>query len=80
MSGGRTQTMMEVWPIARHLEEFSKKVNAVSMCHFIAPSIYVDSEKQIKYVKDTENLNIKPRTIDDFITFLETNERLFEMN
>lgn len=80
MSGGRTQTMMEVWPIARHLEEFSKKVNADSMCHFIAPSIYVDSEKQIKYVKDTENLNIKPRTIDDFITFLETNEKLFEMN
>lgn len=78
MSGGRTQTMMEVWPIARHLEEFSKRVNASSMCHFIAPSIYVDSEKQIKYVKDTENLNIKPRTIDDFITFLETNDRLFE--
>ena len=50
------------------------------MCHFIAPSIYVDSEKQIKYVKDSENLNIKPRTIDDFITFLETNEKLFEMN
>lgn len=80
MSGGRTQTMMEVWPIARHLEEFSKKVNADSMCHFIAPSIYVDSKKQIKYVQDTEKLNIKPRTIDDFITFLETNERLFEMN
>jgi hypothetical protein len=80
MSGGRTQTMMEVWPIARHLGEFSKKVKADSMCHFIAPSIYVDSEKQIKYVKDTENLNIKPRTIDDFITFLETNEKLFEMN
>lgn len=80
MSGGRTQTMMEVWPIARHLTEFSKKVNAKSMCHFIAPSIYVDSEKQIKYVKDTEGLNIMPRTIDDFIGFLETNERLFEMN
>lgn len=80
MSGGRTQTMMEVWPIARHLAEFSKKVKADSMCHFIAPSIYTDSEKQIKYVKDTEGLNIKPRTIDDFISFLESNETLFEMN
>ncbi len=80
MSGGRTQTMMEVWPIARHLEEFSKKVNANSMCHFIAPSIYVDSEKQIKYVKDTEGLNIKPRTIEAFIDFLEKNEKLFELN
>lgn len=78
MSGGRTQTMMEVWPIARHLTEFSKKIEANSMCHFIAPSIYVDSEKQIKYVKDTEGLNIKPRSIDDFIIFLETSEKLFE--
>ena len=78
MSGGRTQTMMEVWPIARHLTEFSKKVKENSMCHFIAPSIYVDSEKQIKYLKDTEGLNIQPRTINDFISFLETNEKLFE--
>lgn len=38
------------------------------------------SKKQIKYLKDTENLNIKPRTIDDFIRFLETSDRLFEMN
>lgn len=80
MSGGRTQTMMEVWPIARHLEEFSKKVSANSMCHFIAPNIFSDSEKQIKYVKATENLHIKPRTINDFINFLETNDKLYEMN
>jgi len=80
MSGGRTQTMMEVWPIARHLKEFSKKVKANSMCHFIAPSIYVDSEKQIKYLKDTDGLNIQPRTIEDFINFLEVNENLFEIS
>jgi len=80
MSGGRTQTMMEVWPISRHLTEFSKKVKQNSMCHFIAPSIYVDSKKQIKYVKDTEDLNIKPRTIEEFIGFLETNKTLFELN
>ncbi len=80
MSGGRTQTMMEVWPISRHLTEFSKKVKQNSMCHFIAPSIYIDSEKQIKYVKDTEDLNIKPRTIEEFIGFLETNKTLFELN
>jgi hypothetical protein len=80
MSGGRTQTMMEVWPISRHLTEFSKKVKQNSMCHFIAPSIYIDSKKQIKYVKDTEDLNIKPRTIEEFIGFLETNKTLFELN
>ena len=80
MSGGRTQTMMEVWPIARHITEFSKKIKAESMSHFIAPSIFSDSEKQIKYVKDTEGLNIRPKSIDDFIIFLETSEKLFEMN
>ena len=80
MSGGRAQTIMEIWPIARHLEEFSKKVNATTMCHFIAPSIYIDSQRQIKYIKDTATLTIKSRTIEDFITFLEKNERLFEMN
>ena len=78
MSGGRTQTMMEVWPIARHLEEFSKKANSNSMCHFVAPSIYIDSKKQIKYVRHTEGLNIKHRTISDFIDFLENRNRLYE--
>jgi len=78
MSGGRTQTMMEVWPIARHLVEFDKKVDKKSMCHFVAPNIYVDSEKQIKYVKDTEGLNIKARSIEDFIDYIETSSKLFE--
>jgi hypothetical protein len=80
MSGGRTQTMMEVWPIARHLEEFDNNVNEKSMCHFVAPSIYVDSERQIEYVRDTQGLYINPRTIDDFVTFLEENDKLFELN
>lgn len=80
MSGGRTQTMMEVWPIVRHLEEFSRKVKGKSMCHFIAPNIYIDSEKQIKYVNDIDGLNIKARSIDDFIIYLESSEKLFEVS
>ncbi len=80
MSGGRTQTMMEVWPIERHLEEFDKKIKGKSMCHFVAPSIYADSQRQIKYVKDDKGLRIKPRSIDEFITFIETNDKLFEWN
>ena len=35
MSEGRTQTVMEVWPIARHLQEFGKKTKN-SMCYFQA--------------------------------------------
>ncbi len=78
MSGGRTQTMMEVWPIERHLEEFSKKVKENSMCHFIAPNIYVDTISQIDYVRDKRGYHISPRSIDEFINYLEESEELFE--
>jgi len=80
MSGGRTQTMMEVWPIERHLKTFSEKLKTNSMCHFIAPTIFTDSIRQIEYVKDTSGLNIKARSIDEFIDYLETNDRLYELN
>lgn len=78
MSEGRTQTMMEVWPISRHLEEFSKKVKGNSMCHFIAPSIFLDSERQINYVRDIDGLNIQARTIYSFISLIETNDNLYQ--
>ena len=76
MSEGRTQTMMEVWPISRHLEEFSKKAQN-SMCYFVAPSIFSDSIKQINYVKQTENLLVSPKTIEEFIKHLESNTQLY---
>ncbi|MEI7462832.1 MAG: AlwI family type II restriction endonuclease [Candidatus Taylorbacteria bacterium] len=78
MSEGRTQTMMEVWPIARHLQEFGKKAKN-SMCYFIAPSIYGDSVKQIEYVKQTENLSIYPKTIEEFLKHLEKNSMLYSV-
>ena len=76
MSEGRTQTMMEVWPISRHLAEFGKKTEN-SMCYFVAPSIFSDSAKQIKYVKQTENLFISPKTIEEFLSHLENNNILY---
>jgi len=76
MSEGRTQTMMEVWPISRHLAEFSKKAEN-SMCYFIAPSIFTDSVKQIEYVKQTENLFISSKTIEEFLEHLENNTVLY---
>lgn len=78
MSEGRTQTVMEVWPISRHLAEFSKKAEN-SMCYFVAPSIFSDSVKQIQYVKQTENLFISPKTIEEFLEYLETNAVLYSM-
>lgn len=76
MSEGRTQTMMEVWPISRHLAEFSKKAKN-SMCYFVAPSIFSDSAKQIDYVRKTENLFISPKTIDEFLEHLEKEAVLY---
>ncbi len=76
MSEGRTQTMMEVWPISRHLAEFGKKAKN-SMCYFVAPSIFSDSVKQIDYVKQTDNLFISPKTIEEFLGHLEQEDTLY---
>lgn len=76
MSEGRTQTMMEVWPIARHLQEFGKKTKN-SMCYFVAPSIYTDSVRQIEFVKKTDSLFIAPKTIEEFIKHLDKSKMLY---
>lgn len=76
MSEGRTQTMMEVWPISRHLAEFGKKTRN-SMCYFVAPSIFSDSVKQIEFVRQTENLFISPKTIEEFLEYLDNNNILY---
>lgn len=76
MSEGRTQTVMEVWPIARHLQEFGKKTKN-SMCYFVAPSIFTDSIRQIEYVKEKDNLFISPKTIGEFLEHLDNNTVLY---
>ena len=76
MLKGRAQTIAEIWPIARHLEKFSSKAGN-SMCYFVAPSIYIDSEMQIQYVKDKKNLFIYPKTIEGFLAFLEHSTVLY---
>ncbi len=76
MSEGRTQTVMEVWPIARHLQEFGKKTKN-SMCYFVAPSIFTDSVRQIEYVKEKDNISIYPKTIKEFLEHLDNNAVLY---
>lgn len=78
MAEGRVQTMMEVWPISRHLEAFKRKYTPNSQCVFIAPSIFKDSERQIKYIKDIEDLQIRPFRIDEFIDYLENTPQLYQ--
>jgi hypothetical protein len=77
MAEGRTQTMMEVWPIERHLETFKEKYTTDSQCIFIAPSIYADTDRQIKFVKMDKGHTIRPYKIIDFVNYLETNQNLY---
>lgn len=78
MAVGRTQTMMEVWPIERHLIDFQKQQK--SQCIFVAPSIYQDSERQIQFIAFTSNNEriIRPYTIDNLILYLEQNQLLYD--
>lgn len=79
MAEGRTQTMMEVWPIARHLDEFKGKYVANdSQCVFVAPSIFTDTSKQIRWLKAEEGLTIRPYKITEFVNYLETSAALYE--
>lgn len=72
MSEGRTQTVTEVWPIGRHLEEYQED-HPTAQCVFVAPSIFVDSRRQIRFLRIDENKVIRPYSIDEFVSFLNTN-------
>lgn len=78
MSTGRTQTMMEIWPIERHLEDFQKRQE--SQCIFVAPQIYADSNKQINYVvKESHGKKlIRPYAIDELVSLLENTDELYD--
>jgi hypothetical protein len=77
MAEGRGQTTMEIFPITRHLESFQKRSNPNAQCVFIAPSIFKDSERQIRWLKAEENTHIRSYKIEDFIAYLETSVRLY---
>lgn len=80
MATGRTQTMMEIWPIERHLVEIQRTIE--SQCIFIAPTIFPDSKRQIDFVSYSTNGNviIRPYTILDFISFLENTKSLYHQH
>lgn len=78
MAEGRQQTMMEVWPIARHLADFQKKYKRESNCIFVAPSIFEDSENQIEWLKSKDTpLYIRPYEIENFVGYIENATALY---
>lgn len=76
MTEGRTQTIAEVWPIARHLEEY-QQVCPNAQCIFVAPSIFTDSREQIDFVKFKHKRIIRPYSIEGFVSFLNTGAQTF---
>lgn len=81
MSEGRQQTMMEVWPISRHLEEFKDKYEFEnSQCVFVAPSIFADTKDQIDWANDRKQVVIRPYKILDFVNYLDSATTLYCAN
>lgn len=78
MASGRQQTIMEVWPIERHLSDFQKECKA--QCVFIAPSVYSDSLRQIEFVsyQSKGEREIRPYSINEFVDFLESSQNLYQ--
>lgn len=78
MATGRAQTMMEIWPIDRHLQDFQQKQEA--QCIFVAPSIFVDSRMQIGFVatKSKGERIIRPYAITELVDYLERCHDLFD--
>lgn len=78
MATGRTQTVMEVWPIERHLDDFQRERKA--QCIFVAPTIFSDSQRQIDFVTFHSHGKKKIRAfaIDDLIVFLENTPSLYD--
>ena len=78
MATGRQQTMMEVWPIERHLTDFQK--DRTAQCMFVAPKIFSDSLRQIEFVSYMSNgkKEIRPYAINDFVKFLENAHNLYK--
>ena len=76
MLQGAAQTKMEVYPIARHLSKFKEKTET-AMCYFVAPSLFIDSKRKIRFLKSDENLFICPKTIREFVVCLENSKSLY---
>lgn len=70
MSKGRVQTIMEGWPIKRHLEDFATKVSNAS-CVFVAPEVYKDTKDQLAWTYDKTNLYTASFSIKEFVEELE---------
>ena len=71
---GRAQINNELLPITRHLKEQKEsEEQKENFAIFVAPRIFDDSKRYIKFIKFDENLDIINCDIKEFMLFIENN-------
>lgn len=78
---GRAQLNNELLPITRHLKEmiqYSHSKNNFAI--FVAPKIFEDSNRYVKFIKYDENLDIKNFNITEFVLKLKQCQTIADIN
>ena len=78
----RTQTVNEMIPIVRHLQDYINKSNNSKdkFSVFIAPNIHQDAIEYAKYVKFKKKISVPYYGISDFISKVKSITQLSEIN
>ncbi|MDA3062470.1 MULTISPECIES: AlwI family type II restriction endonuclease [unclassified Campylobacter] len=77
---GRAQVNNELLPISRHLkDEISKNIDKQNFAIFVAPKIFDDSKRYVKFIKYDENLDIINLDIENFIIKLQKSSEILDL-
>ena len=77
---GRAQVNNELLPISRHLkDEMSKNIDKQNFAIFVAPKIFDDSKRYVKFIKYDENLDIINLDIENFIIKLQKRSEILDL-
>lgn len=78
---GRAQVNNELLPIARHLKELCQtSKHKMNFAIFIAPKIFEDTKRYVRFIRADEHLDIRNFTIIEFIDKLKYSLNLSELD
>ncbi len=78
----RSQSTLEMIPIARHLKELIKNSTDIreKFSVFVAPNTHDDAKEYAKFAQFKDNINICCYAINDFIKKVENSAELLQLN
>ncbi len=78
----RSQSTLEMIPIARHLKELIKNSTDIreKFSVFVAPNIHDDAKEYAGFAQFKDNINICCYAINDFIKKVENSAELLQLN